>query len=102
MTPSLNETHTSPDRSSRPLLPGVYASTLTFFHSSTEDLDLATISAHSIRLARTGLSGFVTSGSCGEAVHLSREERFIVTATTRSALDNAGFNHIPLIVGATV
>lgn len=40
-------------------------------------------------------------GSNGEAVHLSTEEKILITRETRAALDEAGFSHIPVIVGAS-
>jgi L-threo-3-deoxy-hexylosonate aldolase len=40
-------------------------------------------------------------GSNGEAVHLTKEEKFAVTKATREALDSAGFTQVPIIVGAT-
>ncbi|KAF8448252.1 hypothetical protein BDZ91DRAFT_752311 [Kalaharituber pfeilii] len=84
-----------------PLLPGIYAPTMTFFDPETEDLDLPTIRAHSVRLARAGLVGLVTCGSNGEAVHLSREEKALVTSATREALDEAGFHHVSVMVGCS-
>jgi len=85
----------------RPLLPGIYAPTMTFFDPETEDLDIPTIKRHAIRLAEAGLVGLVTMGSNGEAVHLSAAEKTAVTKATREALDSAGFTQIPIIVGAT-
>jgi len=85
----------------RPLLPGIYAPTMTFFDPETEDLDIPTIKRHAIRLAESGLVGLVTMGSNGEAIHLSREEKTAVTKATREALDSAGFTQTPIIVGAT-
>lgn len=85
----------------RPLLPGIYAPTMTFFDDATEDLDIAAIKRHAIRLAEAGLVGLVTMGSNGEAVHLTKEEKFAVTKATREALDSAGFTQVPIIVGAT-
>lgn len=52
-----------------------------------------------VRLAGCGVTGLATQGSNGEAVHLSHAERGLVTATTRTALDRAGYSHIPVIVG---
>ena len=83
---------------SRPLAPGVYVPTVTFFHSN-EDLDLDTIGKHAVRLARAGVAGLTTQGSNGEAVHLSHSERMLVTQTTRRALNHEGFHSLPLIVG---
>ena len=84
---------------SRPLIPGVYVPTVTFFHPETEDLDLPTISKHAVRLAKAGVAGIATQGSNGEAVHLSRSERKQVTRTTRKALTEGGFDSMPIIVG---
>jgi L-threo-3-deoxy-hexylosonate aldolase len=85
----------------RPLLPGIYAPTMTFFDPETEDLDILSIKRHAIRLAEAGLVGLVTMGSNGEAVHLSPSEKVAVTVATREALDSAGFTQVPIIVGAS-
>ena len=82
----------------RPLLPGIYAPTPCFFLPD-EEVDTATIVKHTVRLARAGLAGITTQGSNGEAVHLTPSERSLVTLTTRRALDNADFSHLPIIVG---
>ena len=84
-----------------PLLHGIYSPTMTFFDPETEELDISTIKAHAVRLAKAGLVGLVTMGSNGEAVHLTRAERTAVTIATRSALDDAGYSHVPVICGAT-
>ena len=91
---SVDETHIS-----RPLRPGVYVPTVTFFYDDSEDLDLETLARHVVRLARGGVAGLTTQGSNGEAVHLSHEERKLVTKGTRNALDHAGYSDIPVIVG---
>ncbi|KAI9866652.1 MAG: hypothetical protein M1813_001204 [Trichoglossum hirsutum] len=83
----------------RPLVPGVYVPTVAFFNKTTEELDIATITRHTVRLAEAGVAGLTTQGSNGEAVHLSHRERKIVTRATRKALDNAGFSNMPIIVG---
>lgn len=83
----------------RPLVPGVYVPTMCFFEEGTEDVDTATIARHAVRLAKAGVTGLATQGSNGEAVHLTHSERQLVTATTRKALDDAGFPHMPIIVG---
>lgn len=88
-------------RSQTPLRPGIYSPTMTFFDPSTEELDIATIKRHAVRLAQAGLVGLVTMGSNGEAVHLTRAEKMDVTQATREALDEAGFNDVPVIVGAS-
>jgi len=83
----------------RPLRPGIYVPTLAFFHDDTEDLDLATIASHAVRMAKAGVAGLTTQGSNGEAVHLSHRERKMVTKVTRDALDRAGYSGLPVIVG---
>jgi 4-hydroxy-2-oxoglutarate aldolase len=83
----------------RPLVPGVYVPTMCFFDAETEDVDTATIARHAVRLARAGVTGLATQGSNGEAVHLTHAERQLVTATTRKALNDSGFSHIPIVVG---
>ncbi|KAK5662035.1 hypothetical protein OQA88_10147 [Cercophora sp. LCS_1] len=89
----------SPFHMTRPLVPGVYVPTMCFFDEATEDVDTATIAHHAVRLARAGVTGLATQGSNGEAVHLSHSERKLVTSTTRKALNDAGFSHMPIIVG---
>ncbi|KPM34632.1 L-threo-3-deoxy-hexylosonate aldolase [Neonectria ditissima] len=85
----------------RPLPTGIYAPTMTFFDPETEELDIPIIKKHAERLARAGLAGLVTMGSNGEAVHCTREEKLAVTKATREALDEAGFQSVPIILGAT-
>lgn len=83
----------------RTLKPGIYVPTIAFFDAETEDVDVATVAKHAVRLAKAGLAGITTQGSNGEAVHLSHEERKLITSTTRKALDEAGFSDMPIIVG---
>lgn len=89
-----NSTHVA-----RPLVPGVYVPTMCFFDPDTEDVDTETIARHAVRLARAGVTSIATQGSNGEAVHLTSTERQLVTATTREALDAAGYSHMPIVVG---
>src|SRR5450432_3843617 len=89
----------SDDHMSRPLVPGVYVPTVCFFDPVTEDLDLKTIGNHAVRLAKAGIAGLATQGSNGEAVHLTHFERKEVTSATRKALRDAGYSHLPIIVG---
>ena len=91
---SVDESHTH-----RPLTPGVYVPTVTFFKESSEDLDLEVIARHAVRLAKAGVAGLTTQGSNGEAVHLSHRERQLVSKTTRKALDDAAYHSMPIIVG---
>lgn len=91
---SIDDVHTP-----RPLIPGVYVPTVAFFEAFTEDLDLETVAQHAVRLAKAGVAGITTQGSNGEAVHLTHQERRSVTKTTRKALDDAGYQSTPIIVG---
>ena len=90
---SLDEMHIT-----RPLRPGVYVPTVAFFKNN-EDVDLATVGRHAVRLADAGVAGIATQGSNGEAVHLTHEERKQVTRATRMALNDAGYHSLPIIVG---
>ena len=83
---------------SKPLKPGVYVPTVVFFKAN-EDLDVETIGKHAVRLAKAGVAGITTQGSNGEAVHLNHQERQHVTRTTRRALNEGGFDSLPVIVG---
>ncbi|KAK7975980.1 hypothetical protein PG989_014443 [Apiospora arundinis] len=83
----------------RPLLPGVYVPTVCFFDPATENVDTVAIARHAVRLAHAGVTGLATQGSNGEAVHLTHRERRLVTSTTRKALTEAGFAHMPIVVG---
>ncbi|PHH71443.1 hypothetical protein CDD83_5169 [Cordyceps sp. RAO-2017] len=82
----------------RPLEPGVYVPTVAFF-TAQEGVDEAATIAHAKRLAAAGIAGLVTHGSNGEAVHLDRSERQLITRATRSALSAVGKSHLPIIVG---
>ncbi|KAI1141555.1 dihydrodipicolinate synthetase [Hypoxylon sp. FL0543] len=83
----------------RPLIPGVYVPTMCFFNERTENIDVDALARHAVRLAKAGVTGLATQGSNGEAVHLTHAERQLVTLTTRKALNEAGYSHIPIIVG---
>ena len=74
---------------------------MTFFDKDTEDVDVSTIKKHAVRLVKAGLVGLVTIGSNGEAVHLTSQEKTLVTRATREALDEAGFNDVPVIAGCS-
>jgi 4-hydroxy-2-oxoglutarate aldolase len=92
----------SNNSSNRPLVPGIYVPTVAFFDPSSDDVDVDTVGSHAVRLARAGIAGITTQGSNGEAVHLSHKERNLITRTTRQALDDAGFEKMPVIVGCGV
>ena len=74
---------------------------MTFFDKETEDLDITTIQNHAVRLAKAGLVGLVTMGSNGEAVHMTSQEKTLVTRATREALNEAGFHDVPVIAGCS-
>lgn len=86
---------------------GVYVPVPTFFVSkkaanyspTSAPLDLETQAAHSLHLAKSGITGLVVLGSTGEAVHLSNKERFEVLSAVRKAYDGAGYKDYPLIAG---
>ena len=84
-----------------PLTGGIYVPTVAFFDSN-EEIDTATTEKHAVNLARAGVAGIVVQGSNGEAVHLDRAERKLIASVTRKALDNAGFDKLPVIVGTGV
>jgi 4-hydroxy-2-oxoglutarate aldolase len=83
----------------RPLKPGIYVPTLAFFNPDTEALDGDIIAKHAVRMAEAGVAGIFTQGTNGEASHLSRTERKVVTKTTRDALNHAGYSNLPIVVG---
>src|SRR5579862_1709052 len=62
LTDSDEETAIHP---TRPLVPGLYVPTVAFFNKATEELDLATIARHAVRLAEAGVAGLTTQGSNG-------------------------------------
>lgn len=86
-------------RPSRPLIPGINVPLIAFFDPTTEEVDTKSTAKHAVRLAQAGLTSLTVQGSNGEAVHLTREERALVTSTVRKALDDAGFSHVPVVVG---
>src|SRR6186713_413607 len=84
--------------------PGVFVPVPTFFKPSTDpkrqaEVDIDAQSAHSIHLAKNGIRGLVLLGSTGEAVHLSRSERYDLISSVRNALTNAGFPDYPIMAG---
>ena len=91
----VNGHHSAPTRT---LKPGINVPMVAFF-TDDEEIDTAATARHAVRLAKAGMTSLTTQGSNGEAVHLTREERNLITSTTRSALDSAGFDQLPLVVG---
>lgn len=62
-------------------------------------VDVETQVAHSIFLARSGVTGIVLLGSTGEAIHLTRSERSALVSAVRRGLQDAGFPDYPLMAG---
>ncbi|KAK4447322.1 hypothetical protein QBC34DRAFT_132008 [Podospora aff. communis PSN243] len=62
-------------------------------------VDVPTQVAHSVFLARAGITGIVLLGSTGEAIHLSSSERIDLVSSVRKGLDDAGFPEYPLMAG---
>jgi 4-hydroxy-2-oxoglutarate aldolase len=77
---------------------GVYPPLPTFFDTQ-EELDLATLQRHMLRIADSGIAGYVLMGTNGEAVHLSNDERAQVIAAAREVLESSGYSSMPLIAG---
>lgn len=108
MAPSIIESHSEnsntysshfSQNTDMKLTPGFYVPTVAFFLPGSEDVDVETTKKHAIRLAEAGIAGLVTHGSNGEAVHLSHDERALITKTTRAALDSINRQDLPVIVG---
>lgn len=84
------------------LQPGIYVPTVAFFKSDEhQQVDVDATARHVQMLARAGVTGIVTHGSNGEAVHLNDDERMLVTETTRQALTQSGKNDMTIIVGCS-
>lgn len=87
---------------------GVFVPVPTFFRpaSATQTLqpaiDVETQVAHSVHLAKNGIRGLVLLGSTGEAVHMSRQERFDLVSGVRKGLNDAGFPDYPIMAGVLV
>ncbi|KAL3425252.1 dihydrodipicolinate synthetase [Phlyctema vagabunda] len=91
---------------SAPPPPGVFVPVPTFFKSSSSittstqaPIDVETQCRHSIHLAKNGVRGLVLLGSTGEAIHLSRAERYELISGVRRGLTDAGFQDYPIIAG---
>ncbi|EPE04737.1 dihydrodipicolinate synthetase [Ophiostoma piceae UAMH 11346] len=84
---------------SRSKLPrGIYTPLPCFFDAS-EEVDYDAFETHVIFTAKAGTIP-VVSGTAGEAVHLSREERIQLVQTARATLDKNGLQDVPVVAGA--
>ncbi|KAH7120455.1 dihydrodipicolinate synthase [Dactylonectria macrodidyma] len=87
---------------------GVFVPVPTFFQSETKApslqpaIDVPTQVAHSIHLAKSGITGLVLMGSTGEAIHLSSQERFNIISGVRKGLDEAGHKDYPIMAGVLI
>lgn len=87
---------------------GVYVPSVTFFKEKPEGsalqpaVDVETQAAHSVHLAKSGVTGLVLLGSTGEAVHMSSAERKQLISGVRKGLDAAGFPDYPIMAGVLV
>lgn len=82
------------------LQPGIYVPTVAFFKPDVhQKVDTDATTRHVKMLAQAGVTGIVTHGSNGEAVHLSDDERMLVTEITRQALTQCGKSDMTIIVG---
>ncbi|KAK1239100.1 hypothetical protein MKX08_006161 [Trichoderma sp. CBMAI-0020] len=86
--------------------PGVFVPVPTFFKPAADSnelvepkVDIETQVAHSIYLAKAGITGLTILGSTGEAIHLSRKERSDLVAGVRAGLTKAGFENYPIMAG---
>jgi len=70
----------------------------TFFFPGSEDLDLQTLEAHVVRMARAGVQPLL-AGTMGEGLHLAHGERASLVRSARNALEAEGFFDVPIIVG---
>ncbi|KAL2835354.1 putative dihydrodipicolinate synthase [Aspergillus pseudoustus] len=82
----------------RPLPTGIYTPLPCFFNEN-EDLDLEAFSKH-VKFTAAGGTVPVVSGTMGEAVHLSHEERAQLVETARNALDEINLADVPVVAGA--
>lgn len=87
---------------------GVFVPVPTFFKDKAEApslqpaVDVATQAAHSVHLAKSGITGLVLMGSTGEAIHMSSAERIDLISSVRKGLDDAGYKNYPIMAGVLV
>jgi 2-keto-3-deoxy-L-rhamnonate aldolase len=83
---------------------GVFVPVPTFFKPASKTtrqapVDVEVQCRHSVHLAENGVRGLVLLGSTGEAIHLSRAERFELISGVRKGLNEAGFPDYPIMAG---
>lgn len=90
---------------------GVYVPVPTLFKPSFEsssssslqpEIDVEEQINHSVYLAMCGIRGVVLLGSTGEAIHMSRKERFELVSGVRKGLDEAGFHKFLIMAGVLI
>lgn len=87
---------------------GVFVPVPTFFKPAASSsslqsaIDVETQISHSVHLAKNGIRGLVLLGSTGEAVHMSRQERFDIVSGVRKGLNDAGFPDYPIMAGVLI
>ncbi|KAF2746801.1 aldolase [Sporormia fimetaria CBS 119925] len=87
---------------------GLFVPVPTFFKPASAssalqaDIDIRSQVDHAVYLARNAIRGLVLLGSTGEAVHMSRQERFNLVAGVRKGLNDARFPHYPIMAGVLV
>jgi 4-hydroxy-2-oxoglutarate aldolase len=77
---------------------GIYPPLPTFF-TAQDELDLVTLRRHMLRVADSGIAGYVLMGTNGEAVHLTDDERTQIIVTAREVLQSSGYSSMPIIAG---
>ncbi|KAK8071188.1 hypothetical protein PG997_011391 [Apiospora hydei] len=98
--------HRNPDPNPRSPA-GIYVPVPTFFQPKksasynpiASPYDADTQAAHSVYLAKAGITGLVVLGSTGEAIHLTNKERSEILSSVRRALVGAGFKDYPIVAG---
>ncbi|KAI5288515.1 hypothetical protein KEM54_005151 [Ascosphaera aggregata] len=78
------------------------AAATTTNHPLLAVIDTASQISQSVFLAESGVTGLVLLGSTGEAIHLSRSERFDVVKSVKDGLIAAGYPHFPIMAGVLV
>lgn len=87
---------------------GVFVPVPTFFKAAPEPpalqpaVDVETQAAHSVHLAKSGITGLVLMGSTGEAIHMSSAERSAIISGCRKGLDAAGYPDYPIMAGILI